>query len=121
MKQLAGGGQRIGRQYFAIAMHRQITEILNELGFGEQRITDHLPKTGFMNQGAKMILIRQSNCRIVFIQPRHRHFQSPTGIKARRSRIGVRHGFRFDGGLKQHRPFGFEKLEMWGSHGFSIE
>ena len=61
MKQLAGCGQRIGRQYFAVTMHRHITEVFNQLGFGEQGITNHLPETGLMNQGAQMILIRQLN------------------------------------------------------------
>ena len=75
-----------------------------------------LPET----EGAKMILIRQFERQIVFVQPRHGHFQGAPGVEAGRSRIGVRHAFRFDGGLKQHRPFGLKELEMGGSHGFNV-
>jgi hypothetical protein len=59
MEQLAGGGQCVGRRNFPGAVHRQITQFLDESGFGEQRLAYNLPETGCVNQGSQMVLIRQ--------------------------------------------------------------
>ena len=123
MEQLAGGCHRVGRRYFTGAVYRQIAQVLDEPGFGEQRIADHLPEAGLVNQGAQVVLIRQVERRFIFVEPCHRQFQGAPGVKAGGSRIGVRHGsplsrppqaawaIRFQGTGSGERSFGAHPMD----------
>ena len=112
MKQLAGGGGGIGAQDQAGAVNRQIAHVFDELGFGKHRIAHCGPKAGFVNQGAKLVLVGQAQCRVVLVEPVHRQLQRAPGVKAGGSRVGVRQSFGLAGRTKKGRPFRLEESEI---------
>ena len=115
MEQLAGGGDGIGAQNGAGAVDRQIAQVLDELGFNEHGIARRGAKAGFVNQGAQVVLVRQAQSRVVFVEPVHRQLQRAPGVEAGGAGIRVRHLFGLAGRAKKGGPFRLKEGEI--AHG----
>ena len=112
MEQLAGGGDSIAAQDGAGTVHGQIAEVFDELGFGEHGIARSSAEAGFVNQSAQVILVRQTQRRVMLVEPGHGQLESAAGVEAGGACIGVRHSFGLAGCAVQGRPFGLEEGEV---------
>ena len=112
VKQLTGCRHRISGQHFARTVNGQIAQVFNQFRFGEQRIPQHRPKARLVNLRGEIILVRQAERFVMLVQPRYRKLQRAPGVKARGTRVSIRHALCFVGRLKEERPFRVQESEI---------
>ena len=112
VEQLACGGQGIGGQDFAGAVHCQIAQVFDELGLGEHRIARRGPKRGLVNQGAQVVLVGQAQGLVMLVEPVHRQLQRAPGVEAGGACIRIRHPFGLAGRSKKEGPFRLKEGEV---------
>lgn len=120
MEEFPGRVEGVSRRHLLGAVHGQVTKVLDEPSLGEKRFTHRLPEGGFVDQGAEVILIRQAQRVVMFVEPCHRQFQGAAGVETGGSGIGLRQFFRLLRGLEEEGPFGgIEEGEV--AHGATNE
>ena len=72
MEKLTGRCQSVGRRDEPRTVHRLISNVLHELCLGKNCITNNGSKTRLVNQRTEVVLVRQAQGLVMFIEPVHR-------------------------------------------------
>src|SRR3954462_3896599 len=97
MKQLFRGSQSITLSDWLSAMHSEIANFLNRFDFEKEFTREVLLEGRLVNQRAEIIVVRQLEDGIVFIQPVNGEFQRAPRIEATASRICAHERFDLHG------------------------
>jgi len=104
--------QGVESPHRAMTVDRKIAEVFDDARLVEDRITDRLLERGFVNQCAQMVLVGQTECAIVLVEPRNREFERPSRIEARRAWVRVDQILRLRCRLVKRHPFGKQEGEV---------
>ena len=91
MEQLADGGDRVKLLNGAVAVHRPIAEGVDDFRLAEGRLAGSRLEGRLVDQGAEVVLVRESERGVGFERPGDRKLQCTPRIEAGCARVAV-HG-----------------------------
>ena len=89
-----------------------VAQVFDEPRFGEQGIANGVLESGFVDEGAQVVLVRLLQGLVVGVHPGHGLFQRAPGVEAGHARITVCHLFGLAGGFKKQGPFRVKEGEV---------
>lgn len=98
-----------------MAVYGAVAEGVDHPCFAEHGLPSRLFETGVVDQGGKVVLVREPEESVMLVGPAYRQFQRSAGIEAGRPRIAVHCRFRLRCGLEHSGPFALKEGEL--AHG----
>src|ERR1041385_80505 len=93
-------------------MYCEIANFLDRFDFEKEFARQALLKGGLVNQRAKVVVVRQLERGIVFVQPVNCEFETSARIEATSSRVSAGQRFNLHGRFVKLRPFCLEEREI---------
>ena len=112
VEELAQRRQRISLRHRAVAVHRSVAERVDHPGLTEHPFACGQLEARVVDQRREVVLIGQTERRVVLVGPAHHQLQRAPGVEAGRPRIGVDGGLGFRRGVEHRRPLALEEGEL---------